>query len=335
MVGIRDTPEGLVATYRLSDSHTALFTHVMTARSADGGRTWEGHRSIAHRNVWEHQACWVAPQLSRLRDGRLVVLVDEGRRGSGQDWPLLTRWQQRPARGMANYLLWSGDHGRTWSEPQPVDAVGSEPGYLIELADGTLYTRTESASCQALDDPPAPWGAAYYRNVAVGSTDGGSTSAARPAPVAVLVHASSSSRTRYAFRIRWRYKTSLHATTRMQVAGAPVPEDIHTLRRDDWQDVPGGGFALCSNEIPTKINWHYLRWRFDLQARRNVELQVNDRVLRLRRLAAAALPLGRRPPAGPADGAPRAEGVAARGGRAGGRRRGRPSQGSPRRGRRV
>ena len=176
VAGIRDTPEGLVATYRLSDSHTALFTHVMTARSADGGRAWEGHRSIAHRNVWEHQACWVAPQLSRLRDGRLVVLVDEGRRGSGQDWPLLTRWQQRPARGMANYLLWSGDHGRTWSEPQPVDAVGGEPGYLIELADGTLlYTRTESASCPALDDPPAPWGAVYYRNVAVGSTDGGRT----------------------------------------------------------------------------------------------------------------------------------------------------------------
>ena len=84
VAGIRDTPEGLVATYRLSDSHTALFTHIMTARSRDGGRTWEGHRSIAHRNVWEHQACWVAPQLSRLRDGRLVVLVDEGHRSSGQ-----------------------------------------------------------------------------------------------------------------------------------------------------------------------------------------------------------------------------------------------------------
>ena len=29
-------------------------THMMTARSMDGGRTWEGHRSIAHRIVWEH-----------------------------------------------------------------------------------------------------------------------------------------------------------------------------------------------------------------------------------------------------------------------------------------
>ena len=176
VAGIRDTPEGLVATYRLSDSHTALFTHVMTTRSADGGRTWEGHRSIAHRNVWQHQACWVAPQLSRLRDGRLVVLVDEGHRTSGRDWPLLTRWQQRPERGMANYLLWSEDHGRTWSAPRQVDAVGGEPGYMVELADGTLlYTRTESASYPAMDDPPEPWGSIYYRNVAVGSSDGGTT----------------------------------------------------------------------------------------------------------------------------------------------------------------
>ena len=174
VAGIRDTPDGLVATYRLSDSHTALFTHIMTARSTDGGRTWEGHRSIAQRNVWEHQACWVAPQLSRLRDGRLVVLVDEGHRGSGKDWPLLTRWQQRPERGMANYLLWSADHGRTWSAPQRVDEVGGEPGYIVELADGTLlYTRTESASYATLDDPPEPWGTIYYRNVAVGSSDGG------------------------------------------------------------------------------------------------------------------------------------------------------------------
>lgn len=89
---------------------------------------------------------------------------------------------------------------------------------------------------------------------------------------------------------KWLYKTSLHATTRMQVAGAPVPEDIHTLRRDDWAEVPGGDFPLCSNEIPTKVNWHYLRWQFDLAARRNVELQVNDRVMNLRHVPVPAYP---------------------------------------------
>ena len=31
------------------------------ARSHDGGRTWGGHRSLTERNVWQHDAAWVAP----------------------------------------------------------------------------------------------------------------------------------------------------------------------------------------------------------------------------------------------------------------------------------
>lgn len=176
VAGIKDTADGLVATYRLSDSHTAVSTHVMVARSRDGGRTWSEHRSISRRNVWEHHACWVAPQLSRLADGRLVIICDEGHRSSGADWPPLTRWQQRPPRGMANHLFWSDDDGATWSDPVRIDDVGGEPGYVTELGDGTLlYTRTESARFAAMDDPPEHWGDIYYRNRAVASTDGGRT----------------------------------------------------------------------------------------------------------------------------------------------------------------
>ncbi len=177
VAGIENTPEGLVATYRLSDSHTGVYTHIMTARSSDGGKSWSAHRSISHRNVWEHRSVWVAPQLSRLRNGRLVVICDQGRRSSGQDWPMLTRWQERPARGMDNYLLFSSDNGRTWSEPVHIDSVGGEPGYITELRNGNLiYTRTEPARYPGMFQPPAPWGDVYYRNVAVGSTDGGNTS---------------------------------------------------------------------------------------------------------------------------------------------------------------
>lgn len=172
---IADTPEGLVAVYRLSDSHTALYTHIMVAFSKDGGRTWTGHRSISQRNAWEHHRVWVAPQLSRLKDGRLVIIADLGHRTSHDNWPMLTHWQ-KPSRGMWNYLFWSSDNGRTWSEPQKIDDIGGEPSYILELSNGTLvFTRTESATSAEIVDGPMPWGNIYYKNTAVFSDDGGKT----------------------------------------------------------------------------------------------------------------------------------------------------------------
>lgn len=54
---------------------------------------------------------------------------------------------------------------------------------------------------------------------------------------------------------------------------APDPADWRTL---------GDSQPLCYNEVPTKINWHYLRWQIDTGLRRNIELQVNDRVYDMR-----------------------------------------------------
>lgn len=175
VVNVCDTPEGLVCVYRLSDSHTAVYTHIMVAYSNDGGTTWTGHHSIAHSNVWEQQAVWVAPQLSRLRDGRLVIICDRGHRTSHDDWPMITVWQ-RPPRGMANYLFWSEDNGKTWSEGVKIDDVGGEPSYITELSDGTLvFTRTEPNRYEGMYDPPQPWGTQCYLSVAVFSDDGGKT----------------------------------------------------------------------------------------------------------------------------------------------------------------
>lgn len=82
---------------------------------------------------------------------------------------------------------------------------------------------------------------------------------------------------------KWMYKTSVQPTAKMERAHmVPPPVDYHVIRPDDWEEVPGGAQQLCYNEVPTKVNWHYLRWVFDTELRRNVELQVNELTLDLR-----------------------------------------------------
>jgi hypothetical protein len=165
----------LVASWQYSDNHLSLASWIMVARSRDGGRTWHEHRAIAHANVWEHRAAWVVPQMSVLRDGRIVIVVDRGQRNPGQNWPMLSDWQ-KPDRGMSNWISWSSDHGATWTPFAKIDDVGGEPGYIREFSDGTLaYTRTSSAKTTQLKNPPAPWNDIYYRNEIVFSDDRGKT----------------------------------------------------------------------------------------------------------------------------------------------------------------
>jgi hypothetical protein len=80
----------------------------------------------------------------------------------------------------------------------------------------------------------------------------------------------------------WMYKTSVQPSTKMVMSGMVQPNyDYHVINKNDWKPVPNGHQPLCYNEIPTKINWHYLRWDFDTRLRRNVELQVNDKIMPL------------------------------------------------------
>lgn len=174
-VGVETTSKGLVAVYRRADYHTANYTDIMVAYSNDGGKSWEGHHSISHADVWNEGGCWVAPQFSKLKDGRLVIIADFGKRNPGNDWPMLSQWQM-PNRGMANYLFWSEDEGRTWSEPILCDEVGGEPGYITELSNGDLiFSRTQAKQTDKLWHAPMPWGNTYYYNEAVISKDGGKT----------------------------------------------------------------------------------------------------------------------------------------------------------------
>lgn len=68
--------------------------------------------------------------------------------------------------------------------------------------------------------------------------------------------------------------------------GAPTIQDIGTaaetvshfhLGDNDWQDLPEGGQRLCYNEIATKVNWHYLRFDFDIASMSALSFQCNDR----------------------------------------------------------
>jgi hypothetical protein len=83
---------------------------------------------------------------------------------------------------------------------------------------------------------------------------------------------------------RWMYPTVPEPTPKEHFAGKAVPrygDDFTAPNADDW--VPfGEPQMLCYNEVPTKINWHYLRWRLDTRTRRNVELQINDRLYDMR-----------------------------------------------------
>lgn len=75
---------------------------------------------------------------------------------------------------------------------------------------------------------------------------------------------------------KWQFKRK---TTPIQPIGSAGKTITHYhLSPDDWEDLPGGEQRLCYNEIPTKVNWHYLRFDFDLETMQATGLQVNDRV---------------------------------------------------------
>jgi hypothetical protein len=84
---------------------------------------------------------------------------------------------------------------------------------------------------------------------------------------------------------RWQYPTVVEPTP-MEVVRSGVEldrlADFTAPSPADWVTLPETPQPLCYNEVPTKINWHYLQWTVDLGDRKNVELQLNDRRYDLR-----------------------------------------------------
>lgn len=73
---------------------------------------------------------------------------------------------------------------------------------------------------------------------------------------------------------RWQYK---NRAVPFSDVGEKTVSFFH-YGEDNWQDIPGGEQRLCYNEIPTKINWHYVKVGWDLRTMRFTALQCNDRV---------------------------------------------------------
>ncbi|MEV0840433.1 DUF6772 family protein [Actinocatenispora sera] len=83
---------------------------------------------------------------------------------------------------------------------------------------------------------------------------------------------------------RWVYPVVPEPTPREHLEGKvklAYGDDFTAPNPDDWHPA-SEPMAMCYNEVPTKVNWHYLRWLIDTDARRNVELQINDTTLDLR-----------------------------------------------------
>lgn len=87
---------------------------------------------------------------------------------------------------------------------------------------------------------------------------------------------------------KWQFKRS---TTDVKPLGTENKTVTHYhLAPRDWIDIEGGHQKLCYNEIPTKVNWHYASFDFDLATMRATHFQCNDRVFKLSDVESIRIP---------------------------------------------
>ena len=122
-------PSGrLLLVYADTDRHWASDYVILTLlASDDGGRTWSKQAEVARADLQAGEERLVTPRLSRLGDGRLVVLCDRDDDG-----------HFHPDQPPANLAWWSHDDGDTWGPAQETGIMGFEPDRMLELGNGQL-----------------------------------------------------------------------------------------------------------------------------------------------------------------------------------------------------
>lgn len=73
----------------------------------------------------------------------------------------------------------------------------------------------------------------------------------------------------------WQYKAEVEDDH--QVGPTGETRSHEHFSETGWRDIPGSSQRLCYNELPTKLNWHYLRLGVDLRSMRVTALQCNDK----------------------------------------------------------
>ena len=134
---------------------TEEVSRITLLESSDDGKTWGNPQVIAEADRRKGEERWVTPRLSLLSDGRLVVICDH------DDF---AHYHEDQPPG--NWIWYSTDEGRTWSDPVLTDIPGIEPDRVVELGDGTLLvaaclvpgdTQKESMIVMRSNDGGASW----------------------------------------------------------------------------------------------------------------------------------------------------------------------------------
>lgn len=111
----------------------------------------------------------------------------------------------------------------------------------------------------------------FLFDLQVGDTDG---NAERVMPHLRFLNASDGTHEQ-----KWQFK---RAATRFTPIGTEDKTLSHYhLSPEGWEDLKDGAQHLCYNEIPTKVNWTYVRFDFDLATMKALSFRCNDRVFDL------------------------------------------------------
>jgi hypothetical protein len=87
---------------------------------------------------------------------------------------------------------------------------------------------------------------------------------------------------------KWQFKSQ--ATHFKAIGSADKTVSHDHLAPDGWRDLPDGGQRLCYNEIPTKINWTYLCFDFDLESMKATGFRCNDRIFDMESFESLRIP---------------------------------------------